>query len=116
MKIRVEMESHTRFYYPDVSVICDSNPETDTFQDNPSVIFEVLSPSTRRTDQTEKKDAYLSISSLTSYVMLEQDTELAIVYERKGETFERTIIEGRDGVISLPGIDVALAMRDIYSD
>ena len=29
MKIRIRLPTHWRFYYPDVSVICRSNPQTD---------------------------------------------------------------------------------------
>src|SRR6266567_2592347 len=50
-KIRIRLPTHTRFYYPDVSVICRPNPPTDTFQDDPAVLVEVLSRSTRRIDE-----------------------------------------------------------------
>ena len=50
-KIRVRYATHSRFYYPDASVICDPNPVGDTFQDSPTLIAEVLSRSTRRTDE-----------------------------------------------------------------
>src|SRR5205085_1055503 len=53
-KVRVRLSGHVRFYYPDVSVVCRSNPPTDSFQDEPAVIVEVLSDSTRRTDEGEK--------------------------------------------------------------
>src|SRR5271155_2602169 len=43
MKIRVQLPRQFRFYYPDASVICNSNPPTDSFQDEPAVLFEVLS-------------------------------------------------------------------------
>ncbi len=114
MKIRVQLPTHTRFYYPDVSVICESNPGDDDFQDRPVVLIEVLSDSTRRTDQTEKKDAYLTIPSLETYVMLEQDTPAAIVYTRTMNGFVRKIYEGRDAVIPLAQIDARLALADIY--
>ena len=42
-KIRVRMPDHQRFYYPDLSVVCEQNPLTDTFQDQPVLIIEVLS-------------------------------------------------------------------------
>src|SRR5947199_4049682 len=31
-KIRIRFPTHVRFYYPDVPVICDPNPPTDSFQ------------------------------------------------------------------------------------
>src|SRR5205809_2523064 len=35
-KIRVRLPAQTRFYYPDGSVICRPNPQTDSFQDEPA--------------------------------------------------------------------------------
>src|SRR5262245_31162070 len=63
-KIRVRLPTHIRFYYPDVSIICRPNPANDSFQDEPAALFEVLSRKTRRIDEGEKKDAFLTIPSL----------------------------------------------------
>src|SRR2546421_10257091 len=71
-KIRVRLPTHVRFYYPDASVVCRPNPQSDSFQDDPVVLFEVLSRRTRRTDEGEKKDFYLTIPPLSVYVMIEQ--------------------------------------------
>src|SRR5438874_471876 len=70
-KIRVRLPTQVRFYYPDVSVICRQNPLDDSFQDDPAAIFEVLSKATRRIDDGEKKDAYLTIPSLGVYVLID---------------------------------------------
>src|SRR6185503_10338370 len=43
-KIRVRLPNQTRFYYPDASVVCRPNPPDDSFQDEPAVIVEVVSP------------------------------------------------------------------------
>jgi len=53
-KVRIRLFSGTRYYYPDAMVVCRPNPDSDTFQDQPTVIIEVLSDSTRRTDEEEK--------------------------------------------------------------
>ena len=37
-KIRIRMKGHVRFYYPDMSVICQPNALSETFQDQPVVI------------------------------------------------------------------------------
>src|SRR5439155_3181988 len=62
-KVRVRLPTHVRFYYPELSVVCRANPPTDSFQDDPAVLFEVLYRSTRRIKEVEKKDAYLTIPS-----------------------------------------------------
>ena len=60
-KIRIRLSDQTRFYYPDVSVVCRPNPPGDHFQDEPIIVFEVVSESTRRIDEQEKRGAYLAI-------------------------------------------------------
>ncbi|MBI1830386.1 MAG: Uma2 family endonuclease, partial [Planctomycetes bacterium] len=86
-KVRIQLPTHYRFYYPDDHVTCEHNPPTDSFQDKPVVIFEVLSRSTRRIDEGEKKDAYLTIPSLKVYVLVEQDMPALIVFRRGATGF-----------------------------
>lgn len=114
MKIRIRMRDHTRFYYPDLSIICQSNEDGDDFQDQPVVIIEVLSESTRRIDQGEKKDAYLSIPSLSAYVLIEQEHVAAVVYRRGSSGFEREIYEGVQASIPLPEIGADLLLSKVY--
>ncbi len=113
-KIRVVVHGQVRFYYPDVSVICRSNPPEELFQSEPVVIVEVLSRTTRRTDLTEKKDAYLTIPSLQVYVLIEQELPFAVVYRRNSSGFEREVFEGLDAVIALPEIEAELALAEVY--
>jgi Uma2 family endonuclease len=86
-KIRIRLPHQVRFYYPDVPVICRPNPQTDSFQDDPAVIFEVLSARTRRIDEGEKKDAYLTIPSLNVYALVEQETAALVVFRRTEQGF-----------------------------
>lgn len=113
-KIRLLLSGQTRFYYPDVSVTCDPNSPTDSFQDKPAVIVEVLSRSTRRIDDWEKKDAYLTIPSLHVYLLVEQETAAVIAYRRTAEGFVREEYEGLQAVIPLGEIDAELPLTEIY--
>jgi Uma2 family endonuclease len=90
-KIRVRLPSHVRFYYPDASVICRPNPQTDSFQDEPAALFEILSRRTRRIDEGEKKDAYITIPSLAVYILVEQETAAAVVFRRTEHGFVREV-------------------------
>jgi Uma2 family endonuclease len=97
-----------------VSVICRPNAPSDSFQDDPAVIVEVLSRKTRRIDEGEKKDAYLSISSLSAYVLLEQDAAAAVVYRRSTEGFSREIYTGLEATIQLDAVGVELPFTEVY--
>jgi Uma2 family endonuclease len=108
------MPHQTRFYYPDVSVICRPNPQSDVFQDLPSVIVEVCSKSTRRIDSGEKREAYLTIPSLTHYILLEQSAIEAVVYERGSVDFERRVLTELTDSIPLPELNISLSLVAVY--
>jgi len=114
-KVRLRLPAQTRFYYPDVSVICKSNPPEDTFQDEPVLIVEVISEGTRRADEGEKKDAYLTLSSLGAYALVEQETHLVVVFRRTAQGFDREVYRGVDQVIPLPEIGVELPLAEMYA-
>lgn len=113
-KIRIRMTSQTRFYYPDVSITCHPNPQCDVFQDQPSVIIKVLSESTRRIDEGEKRDAYLTIPTLTHYILLEQSAPGAINYERGENGFDRRVLSSISDRIQIPEINLTLDLAAIY--
>ena len=114
VKIRLRFPTHLRFYYPDTSVVCRPNPPVDSYQDDPAVLVEVLSRSTRRVDEGEKKDAYLTIPSLGVYLLVEQDEPLVTAYRRTDQGFVREVYEGLDAVIPLPEIETDLPLEEIY--
>ena len=113
MKLRIR-GLRTRFYYPDLQVVCENNSSTEQFQDSPVLIIEVLSPSTRQYDLDEKLNAYLQIDALECYIILEQHTPYAIVLRRTHQGFLRETFDGLEAVIKLPFLGVTLSLRDIY--
>ena len=113
-KVRIRLPTQVRFYYPDVSVICRPNPQSDSFQDEPAALVEVMSRRTRRVDEGEKKDAYLTIPSLSVYVLFEQETAVAIVFRRTEQGFVREVYEGLDAIIPLNEIETALPLAEVY--
>jgi len=113
-KIRVRLPVQTRFYYPDVSVICRPNSPTDSFQDDPVVLVEVISDSTRRTDEGEKRDAYLTIGSLSVLLLVEQNSSAIRVYRRQDQGFVPEAYEGMEAVIPLPELATSLPLAEVY--
>ena len=114
-KVRIRYRDHTRFYYPDAMVVCRPNPEADHFQDEPVVIVEVLSDSTRRADLVEKRDAYFTLPSMKVLVFVEPDAPEALVYRATPEGgFAMECHCGIDAVVPLPEIDAALPLAGVY--
>ena len=114
MKTRVRMSSGTRFYYSDASVVCRQNNANESFQDSPVVIVEVISESTRRTDEYEKCEAYLTIDSLFAYILVGLTSASALVYRRADSGFDREVYKGLDAIIPLPEIQCELSFRELY--
>ncbi len=82
--------------------------------DQPVVIVEVLSDSTRRLDDGEKKDAYFTIPSLTHYILLEHESPVAVVYQKADEHFERHEFTNLSDVIVIDGLGLSLPLQDLY--
>lgn len=108
MKVRVE----DNFFYPDVIVVCDDKSDSDYYINSPTMIVEVLSKSTRRTDETIKRQQYLSIPSLQEYLLIEQDIVDIEVVRRSQGWQPKHYYMGDE--ITLDCIGLTLSVEDIY--
>ena len=104
-----------RIRYPDAFVYCTPAPPGETVIRDPVVVFEVLSPGTSRTDRIEKLREYQATVSVQRYVILEQDSIAAMVFERHGQDWNARALTAGD-VLRMPEIDVDLPLSDIYAD
>src|SRR5262249_55074732 len=86
----------------------------ESFQDEPAVLAEVLSRSTRRIDEGEKKNAYLTIPSLGAYLLIEQEFPAVVAFRRTEQGFVREVYQGLEAVIPLPEIETELPLSEIY--
>ncbi len=111
-KIRIRLPHQTRFYYPDASVVC--NPGEESYQDEPRILVEVLSQATRRLDEGEKKDAYLTIPSLEVYLLVEQDLPAVVAFHRTEQGFVRDVYRSLEEIVPLPGIGIELPLSELY--
>jgi Uma2 family endonuclease len=114
-KVRVRLATHTRFYYPDAMVVCEPNSADETFQDRPVVIAEVISEATRRIDEGEKREAYLTIATLSTYLLIERTSPRVVVYERNElGGFSEFVYEGLDAIVPLPAVGISLPLSELY--
>ena len=115
-KVRIRDSRGARFYYPDCSVVCDAPVSKAHFRDDPTIIIEVLSPSTRRIDESEKMEGYLSLPSLTAYLLVDSERHGVVVWRRNGEQFVAETYAELSSSISLPEIGVTVPLSEIYAN
>ena len=111
LKVRAALD---RIYYPDVVVISNGYEGDTLIVDEPVLIVEVTSLSTRRVDHSEKLDAYRSIPSLRAYLIADQRRRHVTLYSREagGEWMCEVIIGS--GRVSLPCINATLTVDEVY--
>jgi Uma2 family endonuclease len=110
MKLRVGDD----FYYPDVLVTCDKSDVQPLYVERPSLIVEVLSPSTVMRDTHEKLLAYQAIGSLREYVLVEQQRREIRVYRRAGASWDLSNFSG-PGPLHLASVDLDVSLDEIYA-
>lgn len=117
MKVRAGLGG--LFAYPDLMIVCGQAQFHDEHGDvllNPTVIFEVLSPSTEKYDRGEKFLRYRTqIKSLQDSVLVSQDQARVEHHHRKGDgSWIQTDVDGLAGVLALPSIECRLPLSDVY--
>lgn len=103
---------------PDVTIDC--GPIRDDALDStaPSVVFEVLSPSTRKSDQICKLDEYKTVPTLRHIVLIEPDRSRVLVWSRADGAaagVDAEIVEF-GAILALDGVGKVLLLVDIYQD
>lgn len=115
--MRVKVAATGLYTYPDVVALCADLLFDDLQRDtliNPTVIFEVLSPSTEAYDRGEKFAHYRRLESLTDYVLLSQDKPRVERFVRQGSLWVLMEISSLDDAINLTSLGCDLPLRELY--
>lgn len=116
--MRVRLQSARAYVYPDVVVACGAprfeDGETDTLL-NPTLVVEVLSPTTERYDRGRKADAYRAVPSLHEYVLVAQDAPRVEVYRRGADgAWSCHVAAAPDDTVELASVGCVLRLADAY--
>ena len=104
--------------YPDVVVDAVGGRLRDLAATTPTLIAEVLSPSSVTSDLGDKAAEYLRLSTVSAYLVLSQDEPKAWVWIQGGSGFAAgpEIIAGEDGVVRISPLAIELPLAEIYAD
>lgn len=116
---RIIVEATGLRTYPDLTVVCgetEFHPDDKDGLVNPAVLFEVLSPTTELFDRGLKWVNYQRIISLTAYILVSQKEPRIEQFVRQsdGGAWLYSQVSGLGDVLSLPSLDCALPLREIY--
>lgn len=118
--LRVFVKSKDSYFYPDATIVCGELELTDEFKDtikNPTVIFEILSPSTTDYDLGRKFFCYMQIDSLKEYITIDTaSTQVRINRKQANGAWLFEEYYSIEDYVIIESIGLTINLKDVYSD
>jgi len=119
--LRIFVKSKESFFYPDATIVCGELEMTDEFDSvkdtvkNPSVIFEILSPSTENYDLGKKFFFYMQIASLKEYIIIDS-TQMHIRIGRRqpDNSWKYEEVSDKNAQLNIQTIQHQILLNEIY--
>ncbi len=116
--MRIKVEKTGLYTYPDMTIVCGQPQYEDTKPPtllNPTVIIEILSPSTERDDRGKKFQHYRNLDSLQEYILISQSGYRIEKFTKQTDKvwLFREVI-GRYGKLFLSSLNCQLALSEVY--
>jgi len=117
--LRTHIVANGLFTYPDISIYCNDLSKSDVDDESfiePTVIIEILSPSTKNYDRGHKFEQYKDIPTLKEYILIDSEAISAEAFHLNGKQNWELIEykEFRDAVKFI-SMGFELALSDIYN-
>ena len=116
--MRIHIEKNTLFTYPDISVVCGdlitlNNDNWNII--NPTIIFEILSPSSKDYDRGTKFNLYRDIPTLKEYILVDSESISVEAFAINDHSkWELTEYKNIDDTLALNAIGISIDLNDIY--
>jgi Uma2 family endonuclease len=102
------------FRYPDIVVDCGKRDDQAMRATTPTLVIEVLSPSTRGFDSHKKMIEYKSHPDIKYIVLIDTSSACALLHIRNGKAWGEVMYDGLDALMEFPEIGATLALSDDY--
>lgn len=115
--IAVRAEQSDSFLVPDGSIVCGPPAfDSERALTNPSLLIEVLSPSSEAWDRGRKFLIYKRIPALTDYLLVWQELpRIEHLYRGDGDLWLHEVVEGMDAELKLPRQGISLPLGEVYA-
>ena len=120
LDLRVKSTLRNQYTYPDYVAVCGEQ-EYEVIQGletltNPTLIVEVLSPSTENMDRTQKWLNYQRMPTLQNYVIIWQETpRIEQFYRVQTGNWGYSIVEGMENTLFIENFALSLPFSEIYA-
>lgn len=112
MKIQIADDT---ILYPDIFVTCDRQDlQTEMIFRAPTLVVEVLSPSTQAYDRSQKFALYRRLPSLKEYVLIDPETRRAEIFRINADGLFVFYDMSDSEMLELTSIDCQLAMAEVF--
>jgi Uma2 family endonuclease len=115
--LKVQVEANSLFTYPDITILCDKpafiENRTDTIT-NPTIIIEVLSPSTMDYDRAGKFILYRALPSLKEYILISSTEHRFEKFVRQGENWLLSEVRSPEEIVTIDTIGFQIALSELY--
>jgi Uma2 family endonuclease len=115
---RIFIPSNSLFTYPDISIVCGeiltrNNDDWNIL--NPSVVIEVLSPSTKSYDRGDKFKLYRDIPSLKEYILVDSESiTIEAFHLNHTHHWELREYKKAEDILLVKTVQLSISLRDIY--
>jgi Uma2 family endonuclease len=115
--IKLRVETANAYFYPDLMVTCsDADRRSNFIKTEPTLVIEVLSPSTALFDRDKKFASYRQLPSLQEYVLVDTAQESIECYRRatQGEWIMHPYSAGES--VTLSSLNLSFPIEAAYQD
>ncbi len=112
MKIQIGQDT---ILYPDVFVTCDrADLATEMVFRSPSLVVEVLSPSTQAYDRSQKFALYRQLASLREYILVDPETRRVESFQRNADDQWLFHDMSQDPVMRVACLDLSIPLAQVF--
>ncbi|MCZ4222204.1 Uma2 family endonuclease [Pedobacter rhodius] len=117
--MRMHIPENTLCTYPDISIYCNDAKQSDVDDESfvePTVIIEILSPSTKNYDRGHKFDLYKDISTLKEYILIDSESiSVEAFYINEKQSWELIEYKETGDSLNFVSMGFEMALSDIYN-
>ena len=115
--LRIYIPENSLYTYPDITIICNGfiNSAKDDAARNPSVIIEILSPSTKNYDRGDKFALYRDIPTLKEYILVDsQNVHIEMWHLNNNNHWELEEYKKADDILLIKTVELSITFKEIY--